>query len=420
MKRSLVWWEFTPWDSLLFRDARPWSAPGGVAHDSLFPPPARTVAGAVRRAIADHAVKSGGSADDPQTQKLLQRLCIAGPYVLLDGQLLHRAPAPLVRGLERQASSFQPRLAWRGVQVEPALTDAGPFSVPSEVRPALMSPEDLHDAWLRPEGFRAFCDGALPSPDEVLSDDDLFDEEARTGHAGSRLTGAPQPRKLYSTAHLRLKPGVRILVGLGFGHEAPGEALLPGAGEVRLGGEGRLASFRTVRPDPRPRWTRKQREMPEPFMLYFRTPGLFSTGAAAQPCGDWRTWDRVTPVEGLSPGGLARMEWDCDPFRPAGTRGSDAVRPRFRIISACSGAPQALGAYGTGPGVAVRWLLAAGSVLFCTRAPGHETALQPGAQLGIGRELGLGEVVVVPGWTASPWRVRTPETASIHHSNSRS
>jgi CRISPR-associated protein Cmr3 len=58
MKRApLNWqtWRFDPWDTWFFKAAEPWDSPGARGAKSVFPPPARTVAGAVRHVYGEHA-----------------------------------------------------------------------------------------------------------------------------------------------------------------------------------------------------------------------------------------------------------------------------------------------------------------------------------------------------------------------------
>ncbi len=46
-------WSFSPVDTWFFRESRPYDSIGGTQLNSLFPPSARTVAGAVRRFIGE-------------------------------------------------------------------------------------------------------------------------------------------------------------------------------------------------------------------------------------------------------------------------------------------------------------------------------------------------------------------------------
>ena len=91
-------WRFDPLDSWFFREARTFDTSGSNELNSLFPPPARTVAGAVRTLIGEtqgvdwqdfaNAEKyadlkqSIGSGDD------LGALRIRGPYPLWNNERL--------------------------------------------------------------------------------------------------------------------------------------------------------------------------------------------------------------------------------------------------------------------------------------------------------------------------------------------
>ncbi len=48
-------WCFEPLDTWFFRESRPFGTVGGSELTSLFPPPARTVAGAIRTLIGENA-----------------------------------------------------------------------------------------------------------------------------------------------------------------------------------------------------------------------------------------------------------------------------------------------------------------------------------------------------------------------------
>ena len=47
-------WRFNAFDTWFFRESRPMDSIGGSELASLFPPPATTLAGAVRTAIGEH------------------------------------------------------------------------------------------------------------------------------------------------------------------------------------------------------------------------------------------------------------------------------------------------------------------------------------------------------------------------------
>lgn len=418
MSRRIVWWEFTPWGGLFFKGSRPWGAPGGSSAGGEFPPPGRTVAGAVRRAIAHHA--RVGSADAEMADRMLGALRLVGPYVMLDGELVVPVPASLSAGIAQVGQQFVRQLAWRSPLDEPSVTDHGTFRLPGSLSPKLLRVESLAGHWLRPSGFAALLSGRLPRLDEVLGLEDLVALEPRVGLMRNPITGIGD--RHYHTTFLRLRQGVSILTGLAgkaIAESEVGGPVLPASGCVRLGGEGSMAWFRRVRlsaqrlplaPLVLPRIP------PRRFALYFLTPGMFSGVDPGAANGDWRRWHKVAPETARSMQGSDHLVWTCDPFSSQVRQSAVPGRPRFHVVSVCSDAPVSQGSYlqvnhssKAAARAALMTLMAPGTVWYCEldgqlndRDAAAALKALHGAHLGNGRELGRGQVAVIPGWMVTP------------------
>jgi len=97
-------WCFEPFDTWFFRESRPFDTISGTELSSVFPPPARTVLGAIRSLIGENKrvnwinfpeqypdiVKEIGGIDD------FGKLCLKGPFLVLDNKRLYPVPLSLM------------------------------------------------------------------------------------------------------------------------------------------------------------------------------------------------------------------------------------------------------------------------------------------------------------------------------------
>ena len=233
-------------DTWFFRESRPHNAVGASELGSLFPPPAATLAGALRTAIGDaqgtdwqqfnsnpeHPLRALiGHGDD------LGPLAIDGPWLQLDDRPLFPVPAFLLargHGAERE---------FQRLRLGPAAdTDLGRVHLP-QMPDNARDYKPLDNSWVDADGMAQLLAGKTPSAQQVLDFDDLCSHEPRLGIARDRHTRTVEPGMLYQTRHLRPRDGLSIdlaLNGLTPEH-------IPGTGTLlRLGGEGRLASLQSI------------------------------------------------------------------------------------------------------------------------------------------------------------------------------
>ena len=242
---------FEALDTWFFREARPHGSVGSSELGSSFPPPVRTLLGALRTLIGDAwFAKHGGdwrafASDGAHPLRALigfgddlGPLRASGPFLMLKGQRLHPAPANLmVKEQGGQAHYFLLDLG------DPVHCDLGRVRLPSFPGKVpglheLAGSKPAENCWLTEIGLRAVLQGQAPANTEVVGKDDLYAEEPRLGIGRDNARQSVQEGLLYQTRHLRLRPGVAVELQL---HGLPDAGLLPEQTTLRLGGEGRMA-----------------------------------------------------------------------------------------------------------------------------------------------------------------------------------
>ncbi|MBC6412340.1 MAG: type III-B CRISPR module-associated protein Cmr3, partial [Hyphomonadaceae bacterium] len=259
-----LWLRLEPVDTLFFRDGRPFD-PASRATSGL--PNPQTLAGALRTEMlrradidlaqmTDHirngdrfetaAARVGGSIGEQ-----IAKVCFRGPHigrtreragaVSRQDTLFYPAPATLRRLIKREAGDDIVRLDPAGPDLSlPGWTPQADGLVPLWTRSGhVLKPLD-RKTWITGEGLSTFLSGAIPSGSDLVSSDDLYGFEDRTGIAVAPETGTAAEGMIYATRRLVLRSGVYFRARL----EGSPEALdlLPKQNEARLlpfGGEGR-------------------------------------------------------------------------------------------------------------------------------------------------------------------------------------
>lgn len=279
---------FEPLDTWFFREARPHGSTGNSELGSQFPPPVRTLLGALRTTIGDawfarHGGDWRGLADNLALQKIiglgddLGPLRASGPFLCLNGQRLYPAPANLM--VQTEAGRTHYFLLGLGDVVHCDLGKVHLPAFPAQV-PGLTSLKGSKPAngWLTHEAMQQLLNGQAPKEDDLISNATLFTEEPRLGIGRDNARGSVQEGLLYQTRHLRLCHGVSVQLHL---HGLTDASLLPTHTTLRLGGEGRQAALSTsadihklpaasgsVAPGAR-------------FLLYRLTPSVCASGLPA-------------------------------------------------------------------------------------------------------------------------------------------
>jgi len=250
-------WTFEAWDTLFFRESRPHDTSGGTELASLFPPPIRTLAGAIRTWIGTqlgvdwqgYAASAGkpywvneidlvhqiGFGDDVGCLRL------RGPWPTYKNRRLYPAPAFLVEGRGRNKGVPE---RGRLFIADPVHGDFGRVHMPSC---DLIGAKARPGNWLTTRGLTRVLAGGLPGPDQVFSEEQLFQGEPRLGIARNNQNRVPLEGLLYQTQHIRPHEDLAFQVEVTGIHAG---IKLPKSGQVRFGGEGRLASVEINEPEP--------------------------------------------------------------------------------------------------------------------------------------------------------------------------
>lgn len=257
-------WSFDPFDTLFFRESRPHGALGGSELGSLFPPPARTLAGAIRFAMGEsvgvdwQAFGRGkgqvgglnlnaeiGLGDD------MGKLRLGGPWLarwLSEDRWERLFPAPrLLLALTKPGDKESGHDARHRKILRTAVgpwvdSDLGRVRLPSLPREVDVRPRSLDKTWLTHSGFAKVLQGGIPAASELVELGEHLRGEARLGIARNKQLRTPIEGLLYQTRHVRLPGDLRIEVDL----EGVVPRLLVPLPVVRLGGEGRVAAIRRV------------------------------------------------------------------------------------------------------------------------------------------------------------------------------
>lgn len=365
-------WTFSALDTLFFKESRPMESVGGSQLGSVFPPPARTLIGAVRTSIGealgvDWAKYAKG--EDPQNASAiigrpdsLGPLRFGGPYLLSGGERLF--PAPLVY---LQGDSGQTRLR---PDTQATRCDLGAVRLPVKTDPALQGVKPLEGALVTAAGLQDFLSGSALPKAAVRRTASLYAQEERLGIARDNSRRVTGDGLLYQTRHIRPLPQADLAIGLTVdGLDSP---QVPATGMARLGAEGRLVGWQRQPAPPLPAVACPPQA--EGLLLMLLTPALFAGG------------------------------WLPDGFVPASHQGADVWEGelagiRLRLLCSVTGKPVREGGWDMVKKAprALASLVPAGSCYFCEVVEGTLQAAQAalhGLQIGQETEFGRGEIAV--------------------------
>lgn len=251
---------FEALDTLFFREALPMDMAGGVELSSVFPPPARTVVGAIRTLIGESRgvdwgeFKQGTSPLNELlgTHEHLGKLRFRGPYLLYRGERLYPVPGLLLRTPQRK-NDEQAYVRLAPDLQTPVHCDLGRVFLPGLEQPN-PGVQPLEKAFLTGAGLKAVLSGGLPSSEEVIPQTKLYVEEPRLGIGRDVKRGTVIESLLYQTRHIRLGPHPEdgpVQIGMDVGGLE--EKILPDSPLwIRFGGESRMASVRQGTPPALP------------------------------------------------------------------------------------------------------------------------------------------------------------------------
>ena len=254
----------SPIDAWFFRDGRPYNEGEGNQTDviSQFPPPATTLVGALRAALARSHKWNGMERWDRSLNVVLGdgfdslgALMFGGPWLARkkangETEFLFSMPLHVVGKPEQQQSDSEPR--WKPACLltpgHAVHCDLGEVCLPvmSAVRANDIDLNGLKEPasqWVTSRGLEQILAGRLPDVSHVVEARDLWSREARVGLKRCEDKRVTEQGALYSTRFARLTRGVSLamtIAGLPDGENWKIPDLLA------LGGEGRMADCRTL------------------------------------------------------------------------------------------------------------------------------------------------------------------------------
>lgn len=279
MTGQLKHWQltFTPVDSWYFRESRPHGAVGGDRLESLFPPPVKTLVGAVRTRLGEslnvdwQAFRRGeAKSGDINLNTLLGdndstgSLQFGPVQIMMDGDPLYPWPALLMEKILTEQNGK----GYRYARLKPGSLvhcDLGRVALPEIERPEqkqddhYMSGGKISEQdYLRGSLLEQLLRGETPSeaadPKTVVRQKALFALEPRLGIARNQATATVEEGMLYQTSHIRLADGVSVTLSLTGLPGAIADQLkqdLQRSPLIRLGAEGRMAAI-TMTPVEQP------------------------------------------------------------------------------------------------------------------------------------------------------------------------
>lgn len=229
---------FNATDTLFFRESRPMESMGEL--QSVFPPPVRTLAGAVRSLIGEANGVNWQDYEKNATHPLretigfshdLGALQFQGAWLAWNGERLYPTPLHLMK---KDDAIFRLSLAKETIWCDlgrkvrlPKLPDGDKYK----------GGKPLENTWLTAEGLQAVLNGNDPHQDQIKTSKDLFERESRLGIARDNDLRTVKEGMLYQTQHIRPKAELSIELDVnGLPETMPSNAI------IRLGGEGRTAS----------------------------------------------------------------------------------------------------------------------------------------------------------------------------------
>ncbi|UYM15660.1 type III-B CRISPR module-associated Cmr3 family protein [Endozoicomonas euniceicola] len=249
---------FTPVDTWFFRESRPHGAAGADRLESLFPPPVRTVVGAIRTRIGEclntdwQAFRRGeASFEGISINKLLGdsrstgELSFGALQLFCQDQPLYPWPALL---LEKKVLKKREEAQTEYVRLipgKPVECDLGRVQLPEleHVCPGAKVPDNQY---LSLSLMQDILKGKKPENNStgMTRRDGLYLPEPRLGIARNANTGTVEQGMLYQTSHLRLKEDVAVSMELEGLPESVARRLqedIEASPFIRFGAEGRMA-----------------------------------------------------------------------------------------------------------------------------------------------------------------------------------
>ena len=284
--------QFHALDTWFFRESRPHDAVGASELSSLFPPPVRTLIGAVRSFLGEQIGIDWRAFNTNQEQSSpiegldfkqavggadgLGQLSVQGPWVCYDGQRLYPAPFYLMQKDKALA------LLQIGDSVH---CDLGSVRLP-ELPKGLVGYKNVEQAWITRSGWEKLLNQEVPlfnqdepNKSDIFFQKDVVAKEPRLGIARDNAARKVIDGRLYQTQHIRIEAPVSIELDV-HGLDEQLASVLPTTHNsvlLRLGGEGRMAGLTiTQQHAPLPVLNITGFKAVNKFIIHFITPVDFA------------------------------------------------------------------------------------------------------------------------------------------------
>jgi CRISPR-associated protein Cmr3 len=254
-----VWLFLEALDVWMFRDGKPFNAGESHIANSLFPPSALTLQGALRTFLLDqagvdlNAYREGKSkadvyvalGDPSNSGNPLGQFSFYGPFVAkryASDQIERYVPLPYDVVAAKDAD-----LRFRNTRLKTLFPIDAIMVVEDLSLHALnIVPDDkpLSSYWISEGSLQRYLDGTTLTVGDCVREETLFAREYRSGNAllYSHRRVRAEEGMLYSGAFIRPQADVGLLIWL----SEDIARLLPDEGCFRLGGEGRMARFQLI------------------------------------------------------------------------------------------------------------------------------------------------------------------------------
>lgn len=376
----------SPIDAWFFRDGRPYNEGEGNQTDvvSQFPPPATTLVGALRAALARGRGWNGMGRWDRSLNAVLGdgfdslgSLTFGGPWLartagMGETELLFPMPLHVLGKPEQQQSDSEPqwKLACLLTPGRAVHCDLGEVCLPvmSDVRADdtdLNGLKEPSSQWVTSRGLEQILADRLPDVSQVVEARDLWSREARVGLKRCEDKRVTEQGALYSPRFVRLARGVSLAMtieGLPDGENWKIPDLLT------LGGEGRMADCRTLEAMSLPTAPVDQIRASKRIVVTLITPLI------------------LPDSDGSDAGSVNSPQPNQTFFDWPGTI----------VISACVGKPQSLGGWDSleRRPLPLRPVLPAGSTWFLEVTDASAIVERFARRIGMKTQYGFGQVVL--------------------------
>ncbi len=265
---------FTQIDSWFFRESRSMDGAGSTALESVFPPPSKTLLGAIRAQIGNAFHKKHKTTwNDFKKNTALKKnigygsddyadLEVQGAwlYKQSENQCYFPCPMNLLKQGDKETGFFT-------LSDKPIHCDLGKVCLPQLDRDKLQS--SIENAYLSATAFTDVLNGKVPKPDKLVEESNIITKEYRLGIARDNYRRKTEDGKLYQTNHLRLDNDWQIYLALDGVEE---DSYLPSNKIMRLGGEARMAVLNQIPQPPKlPQKPQASKETTQ-LIIYLVTP----------------------------------------------------------------------------------------------------------------------------------------------------